>query len=161
MNVEIRQMYYEDVEIGDKAVTEGRTISEADIVNFAGVSGDYNSLHVDAVFAANSIGGQRVAHGLLIWSVGQGLYTKSPYNMSLQRQMRAMSSVNIRFRKPVLIGDTIHVVQECIEKSDTRPGSTAAKIIYKRTIINQRGEEVQVGEVSYLIAKRPAEEATE
>ena len=58
----IQQRYFEDMNIGDKDVSVGRTITEADIVNFAGISGDYNTLHTDAEFAKNSIAGQRLAH---------------------------------------------------------------------------------------------------
>jgi acyl dehydratase len=74
----LEQKYFEDMKVGDKCVSVGRTITEADIVNFAGISGDYNILHTDAEYAKTSIAGQRLAHGLLPLVVASGLYTAHP-----------------------------------------------------------------------------------
>ena len=150
----LKPIYFEDMQIGDTAVSPARTITEADIVNFACLTGDFNSLHTDAEFAKNSIAGQRIAHGMLVWSISIGLNTRTPYVMAQQKQMRAMTTTELKFRKPTLIGDTVHVVQEVVEKVDTRPGSDAAKVIFKRTVYNQRGEELIIGMVSQLVQKR-------
>jgi len=151
--------YYEDIAVGDRAVSAGRTITEADIVNFAGLSGDYNALHTDAEFAKGSIAGQRIAHGLLPFAVASGLYTRTAYNMATSPNLTAFTEIRSwKFRKPVVIGDTIRVEVEVIEKADTKPGSTSGKVVMRRTILNQRGEEVQSGEFVLLYRKRSAEE---
>ena len=66
-------LYFEDYEIGDSVTTQGRTITEADIVNFAALSGDWNPIHVDAEYAKGGMFGERIAHGLLGLSVATGL----------------------------------------------------------------------------------------
>ncbi|HET7376247.1 MAG TPA: MaoC/PaaZ C-terminal domain-containing protein, partial [Anaerolineae bacterium] len=68
-----RGLYYEEMEIGYKVVTAGRTISEADIMAFAGISGDWNAIHVDAEYAKTAGFGERVAHGMLVLSIATGL----------------------------------------------------------------------------------------
>jgi len=65
-------LYFEEFEIGDKVESVGRTITETDIVNFAGISGDWNLIHTDAEYSATQMFGQRVAHGLLILSIASG-----------------------------------------------------------------------------------------
>ncbi len=110
-----QQIYFEDMEIGDKVVSVGRTITEADIVSFAGLTGDYNTLHTDAEFAKGSIAGQRLAHGMLPLTYSSGLFTRTSYNQAMMAQMAALTEINWKFKKPVLIGDTIHVEQEVID----------------------------------------------
>ncbi len=145
--------YFEDMNIGDKSISQGRTITEADIVNFAGLSGDYNSLHIDAEFAKKSIAGQRLAHGLLIMTVASGLFTRTPYNLSLTKSLMAFTEMKSwQFVKPVVISDTIRVEVEVLEKIDIKPNR--GRVILKRTILNQRDEIVQTGETVMLIAKR-------
>ena len=150
-----QQIYFEDMEIGDKVVSVGRTITEADIVSFAGLTGDYNTLHTDAEFAKGSIAGQRLAHGMLPLTYSSGLFTRTSYNQAMMAQMAALTEINWKFKKPVLIGDTIHVEQEVIEKADPRPESDMGKVTFLRTIFNQRGEIVQQGEFKQLIRKYP------
>lgn len=150
----LEKKYFEDMKIGDKGISVGRTITEADIVNFAGVSGDYNILHTDAEYAKNSIAGQRLAHGLLAMVVASGLYTRTPYGMAMTGTLTAFTEVKSwKFKQPVLIGDTIHVEVEVIEKIDARPDSSSGKIVMRRTILNQRNEVVQVGDYVLLIKK--------
>ena len=75
-----QQIYFEDM---DKVVSVGRTITEADIVSFAGLTGDYNTLHTDAEFAKGSIAGQRLAHGMLPLTYSSGLFTRTSYNQAM------------------------------------------------------------------------------
>ena len=72
-----RGRYFEEFEAGMVIMTAGRTISESDIVNFAGLSGDYNQIHTDAQFAENTPYGKRIAHGLLVTSIASGLVMRS------------------------------------------------------------------------------------
>lgn len=154
---EQRVKYFEEIGVGDCAVSVGRTITEADIVNFAGLSGDYNTLHTDAEFAKGSIAGQRIAHGLLPLAVASGLYTRTAYNMATAPNLVALTEIRSwKFRKPVLIGDTIRVEVEVIEKVDSKPESGSGKVVLRRTILNQRDETVQTGEFVMLYRKRGA-----
>jgi len=150
----LKKMYFEDMQIGDKVVSVGRTITEADIVNFAGLSGDYNTLHTDAEFAKGSIAGQRIAHGMLPYVIASGLFTRTAYNLAIMEALTAFTEIRSwKFKKPVLIGDTIHVVAELIEKEDSRPESKNGKVVFRRTVINQKDEVVQEGEWVMLYKK--------
>ena len=154
----LEQKYFEDMKVGDKCTSVGRTVTEADIVNFAGISGDYNILHTDAEYAKTSIAGQRLAHGLLPLVIASGLYTRTPYGMSMTGTLTAFTEIKSwKFKKPVLIGDTVHVEVEIMEKIDARPDSASGKIVMKRTIFNQNNEVAQEGEFILLIKKRSAQ----
>ena len=154
----LEQKYFEDMKVGDKCTSVGRTVTEADIVNFAGISGDYNILHTDAEYAKSSIAGQRLAHGLLPLVIASGLYTRTPYGMSMTGTLTAFTEIKSwKFKKPVLIGDTVHVEVEIMEKIDARPDSASGKIVMKRTIFNQKNEVAQEGEFILLIKKRSAQ----
>lgn len=148
--------YFEDIAIGDKAISMGRTVTEADIVNFAGISGDYNTLHTDKEYAKESIAGERLAHGFLSLIISSGLYTRTYYNLSTLETLTAFTEIRSwRFRRPVLIGDTIHVEAVVTEKIDTKPEASNGKVVFHRAIVNQKGEIVQDGDCVFLIKKRP------
>ena len=108
-----RGLYFEEFETGMRITTPGRTITESDIVSFAGLTGDFNLIHTDAVYSASSPFGQRVAHGLLGLSIASGLGTRTGV---LEGTVMAFREINEwKFVKPVFIGDTIHVVMEVTE----------------------------------------------
>src|SRR5260370_8802450 len=95
-------LFFEDVEVGQEWISLGRTITEADIVNFAGLSGDFNPIHLDHEFARTTPFRRPIAHGLLIQSIGSGLGLYSP-------PMRTLAIMEIRewrFPEPVYTGDT-------------------------------------------------------
>ena len=151
----LEKKYFDDIEIGDNCISVGRTVTEADIVNFAGVSGDYNTIHTDAEYAKSSIAGQRLAHGMLVMVIASGLFTRTAYNLAITETLTALAEIRSwKFKKPVLIGDTIRVKVEFIEKSDPKPQSRSGIVVCRRTVINQRDEIVQVGEYVMMIKKR-------
>lgn len=151
----LQKKYFEDIVVGDRCISVGRTITEADIVNFAGISGDYNTLHTDAEYAKSSLAGQRLAHGLLVMVVASGLFTRTAYNLAITETLTALAEIKSwKFQKPVLIGDTVRVDVEFIEKTDSKPESKSGKVICRRTVLNQRDEVVQTGEYVMLIKKR-------
>ena len=134
--------FFEDLNVGDKTTTNARTVTEADIVSFAGLSGDYNPIHVDAAFAENTPFKERIAHGLLVLSIASGLFTSSDLNTSIKKNLIALMEVKCSFLKPVLIGDTIHVEAEIKEKKEIKkPGRGI--IIMERIVYNQKNEAVQ------------------
>lgn len=147
-----RGMYFEEFEPGLRIVTSGRTITETDLVRFAGLSGDYNQIHTDAEFAAGSVFGQRVAHGLLVLSIVSGLAVQSGFMEGTIMAFREIDSW--KFSRPVFIGDTIHVTLEVVEcKALPRLGGGA--IALKLHVLNQRDETVQTGTWTALIASKP------
>jgi acyl dehydratase len=148
----IRQgRYFEEFEVGDTVVSAGRTITEADIVNFAGLSGDYTQIHTNAEFARQSFFGQRVAHGLLGLSVASGLLTQLGI---IEGTVLALRGLTWKFSRPVFAGDTIHVSAEVVGcKSVPRLGGGA--VTFDLSVINQAGTVVQHGQLELLVASLP------
>jgi acyl dehydratase len=105
-------LYFDDLAVGDRQTTAGRTLTEADIVGFAGLSGDFNALHMDAEFAAGAPHGRRIAHGLLVLAIASGLSTRLPLMKLLEKSIFGLAGLECKWAKPVFIGDTLHVVLE-------------------------------------------------
>jgi acyl dehydratase len=146
-------LYYEEYEIGQKMVTRGRTITEADIVQFAGLTGDYNPMHTDAEFMKESVFGQRIAHGMLTLSYAVG----QAYQLGfMEGTILAFRGLEMKFSLPVFIGDTLHVELTVSEKKDAlRMGGGLITLDIK--IINQEGKSVQSGSWTVLAKSRAAE----
>ena len=146
-----RGLYFEEFEVGQKFTTAGRTVTEADIVAFAGLSGDYNQIHVDAEYSRHTPVGRRVAHGLLGLSIASGLAVQTGI---LEGTIIAFREINgWRFVKPVFIGDTIHVDLEVLEtKNLSRIG--AGVVLIGLDVRNQNDETVMKGTWAALIALR-------
>jgi acyl dehydratase len=137
---------YDDIKIGVEFVSPGRTVSETDIVLFAGLSGDYNVLHTDAEHMKSSQFGERIAHGLLGLTIQQGLAGRVVADIV----ELPFAGLSWKFRGPIRIGDTIHVVARVTDKRQAeRPGWGIVTIA--RRVLNQRGEVVQEGETQHLI----------
>ena len=146
-------IYYEDLEVGHTVTSPARTVTEADIVNFAGLSGDFNVIHTDAELTKITPFGQRIAHGLLGLSIASGLVARNPG--ADQHKIVAFLGMTWDFRKPVFIGDTIHVVQTVSSKRTTsKPG--LGSINYSQKVVNQRGEICQEGEWKTMYMMRHA-----
>jgi 3-hydroxybutyryl-CoA dehydratase len=108
---------FDQYNLGDTWVSRGRTITETDLVNFAGVSGDFFSLHTDEEYAKGTPFGQRIAHGLLVLSVSTGLMDLVP------GIVQAFYGIDrLRFTAPTFIGDTVHVELEVLEKHERKSG---------------------------------------
>ena len=134
-----KPLCFEEISVGQTWTSPGRTITETDVVNFASMTGDYNPLHVDKDFAANSHYGRQIAHGLLGVSWVAGLGSNSP-------NMKTVAFVSLHswdFLKPLYFGDTVHVETEVINK--TLHGRRTGKVQFRRTLINQRDEITQQG----------------
>jgi len=114
---------FREFQVGDIVVTAGRTITEADVVMFAGLTGDYNQLHTDAEFRTQSMFGQRVAHGLLGLSIALGMATRLGF---IEGTVLAFRELTWKFSLPILIGDTIHVKAPSL-RSRRCPGWVAAR----------------------------------
>jgi acyl dehydratase len=139
--------------VGRQWVTQRRTITESDVVTFAGLSGDFNPLHVDETFAAQGPFGRRVVHGLLVLSIATGLRQQSGVFYGVVRAFAEVKSW--RFLKPVFMGDTIMVVTTVV---DARPTSKPGQGIVEQRVdvVNQDADIVQSGIFVTMIAGRPS-----
>lgn len=151
-----RGLYFEEFEVGQRFYSTGRTISESDIVAFAGISGDYNQIHTDAQFAGSTPYGQRIAHGLLVTSVASGLIAQSGLIEGTVLAFREIN--NWKFTKPTFIGDTVHVEVDVQGKKVLRRlGGGAVEIAI--SVKNQNDEIVMKGLWTVLIISRSEDEA--
>jgi acyl dehydratase len=145
-------MYWEDVAVDRTFETAARTVTEADIVNFAGVSGDFNPVHTDALFAADSLFGQRIAHGVLGLSVATGLLSRTA--LLGPTAVAFLGINNWRFETPILIGDTLRVRATVTGKRPTRAADRG--ILYEQLqLVNQHDTVVQSGEFVVLVERQP------
>jgi acyl dehydratase len=149
--VQQRGLYFEEFQIGQKTISVGRTITESDIVSFAGLTGDYNLIHTDSEFSKTTPFGQRVAHGLLCLSIGMGLATRTGFIEGTVLAFREITEW--KFIKPVFIGDTIHVE---LEVMDTKPVRRigGGLIVIKAEIKKHSGEVTARGSWEALIASQ-------
>lgn len=147
-------IYFEDLGEGMEFLSPGRTMTEADIVNFAGLSGDFNVIHTDAELTKMTPFGQRIAHGLLGLSIASGLVARNPG--AEQHRLVAFLGMSWDFRNPIFIGDTIHVVQKVGGKrAISKPG--LGIVTYDVQVINQREQVCQEGQWKVMYMRRTAD----
>jgi acyl dehydratase len=139
---------FDDLCVGEAYRSPGRTVTEADIVIFAGLSGDYNVLHTDAEHMKSSLFGERIAHGLLVLSIQQGLLERG----MPARARESLVGIKWKFKGPVKIGDTLHVRARITAKRDSDK-SDWGLITIERDVVNQLGEVVQSGETEHLVGR--------
>jgi acyl dehydratase len=145
-------MYFEEFAIGHRITTAARTVTEADVVAFAALSGDWNPIHTDAEFAATTAFGERVAHGLLGLSIATGLAVRMGF---MDDTIIAFRSMEWKFSLPIKIGDTIHAVIEVAE-AQALPRLGGGQVTFNVEIVNQRGQVTQRGTWAMLVKSRPA-----
>jgi acyl dehydratase len=147
--------YLEDFKVGDKAVSLGRTITEADIVIFAGLSGDWNELHTNAEVMKGSQFGQRIAHGMLTLSIAYGLALRAR-GRPPPEILAFLGMDKVRFENPVFIGDTITVESEVIEARPSKTIPDAGILKFRNTVRNQNNESTATWETALLVRRKPA-----
>jgi 3-hydroxybutyryl-CoA dehydratase len=136
--------------VGTTTTSPRRTVTEADVVGFAGLSGDFNALHTDEVAASTTPFGTRIAHGLLGTSIASGLFTRTALSTSLQESLIALLGVDCRYVNPLRIGDTVHVKAEITELRPTSDPSRGV-VIVERRLVNHEGALIQVITTPMLI----------
>ncbi len=148
-------LWFEEFVEGVKVESRGRTITEADIVMFAGVSGDFNPMHTDAEFAKATQFGQRVAHGALIFSIGTGL----AYAMNiLEGTVIAFLGFEMKLRAPVFLGDTIKLTGSVVKRR-AMPTAGGGIVTLDIQIVKQDGSVVQKGEWTVMVKSKAANPA--
>jgi acyl dehydratase len=146
-----RGLYFEEFEIGQSIISAGRTVTEADVVGFAALTGDWTAIHTDAVYAAQHPLGQRVAHGLLGLSIASALAVRLGFVEGTVLAFREIGSW--KFSLPIYFGDTIHLRATVI---DTKPMRRlgGGLVTFKVELLNQEDRVVQRGTWGLLVMSR-------
>ena len=149
-----RGLYFEEFNVGDEITSPGRTITEADIVAFAALTGDWNQIHTDAEYARQTPFGERIAHGLLGLSVASGLAVRLGF---MEETVIAFMKVGEwQFRAPIRIGDTIRV-RATVEETRPMRRLGGGYVTFRVALLNQRDETVQRGTWTILVKFKPQE----
>ena len=150
MPLTARGMYFEEFKVGLEIETAARTITETDIVNFAGLSGDFNFIHTNAAAAKETPFGARVAHGMLVASIATGLAVQQGF---IDGTTLAFRELTWRFTKPVFIGDTVYVQ---IKVTETKPMARlgGGLVTFAAQVLNQSDEVVHKGDWKMLIKSK-------
>jgi acyl dehydratase len=146
-----RGLYFEEFEPGQEIITAARTITETDLVNFAGLSGDFNFIHTNAEAAQDTPFGARVAHGMLVASIATGLAVQQGF---IDGTTLAFRELTWRFTKPVFIGDTVHV-EVTVTQAKPMARLGGGLVTFDARVLNQRAEIVHKGEWQMLIKSKP------
>ncbi len=141
--------HFEEFAAGDEFTSRGRTITEADIVSFSGLSGDFVELHTNEEYARRSPFGRRIAHGALVFSISTGLMTQM--NLLAGTVIAFYGIDKLRFTGPVFIADTIRVIKRVAGLERKEKGGL---VTFDTKVVNQRGEPVLVYTDKLLIRTR-------
>ena len=141
-------LYFEEFQVGQSIKSVGRTITEADVVAFAALSGDWNALHTDAHHAAQQPFGQRVAHGLLVMAIASGLAMRLGFLEGTALAFREIGSW--KFSLPVFFGDTIHV-RAIVTETKPMARLGGGLVTLKIDVLNQDNKAVQRGTWGVLV----------
>lgn len=134
-------LYFEEFAVGDVTESVGRTITEADVVNFAALSGDWNLIHTDAEYSKAQMFGQRVAHGLLVLSIASGLAVRLGF---MEDTVIAFRGLEWKFARPVFIGDTVRL-RVTVDEKKVMARLGGGLVNFKLDVLNQKDEVVQRG----------------
>ena len=143
--------FFDDHQLDETMTTRGRTITEADVVAFAGLSGDFVELHTNEEYSKRGPFGRRIAHGALIFSVSTGLVTQMGEHGDTVIAFYGIDK--LRFTKPVFIGDTVRVRKRVVEL--TPKDEERGVVAFETTVVNQHDEPVIVYTDRILLRRRP------
>ena len=146
---QITTLAFSDLRVGDEFESPRRTVTETDVVNFAGLSGDYNPIHVDHHAAALSPFRRPVAHGLLGLAVVSGLASHSPRVDTIA----FLTIVEWKFLQPIFFGDTLHVVTR-VDALEPKSRGRRGIVTWHRRLVNQDGVTVQEGTTQTLVRNK-------
>lgn len=144
-------LFYEDLHVGQVFESVGRTVTDHDVMTFAGISGDFNQLHTDDEFAKKSAFGTRIAHGVLVLGIATGLTQRMGV---FDGSAIALLGLEWDFKGPVKINDTIHLRMTIGSMRESKKGDRGI-VVRDYEILNQRDDVVQTGKISVMIRKRP------
>lgn len=151
MSQEPTRLYYEDLNVGDEHLSTGRTVTETDVISFAGLSGDFNNMHIDEEFAKKTVFGTRVAHGLCVLSIASGLW----FTMPRLATVAFMGLEDWRFSGAVKFSDTIRITRKLAEKKEHKRPNMGF-LTFEVNVHNQNEEIVQKGRWVILVQRKEA-----
>ena len=143
---------FDDLVVGDEWESPRRTVTETDVVLFAGLSGDFNPLHVDHSLGQSSHFGRPVAHGLLGMAIATGLIRQAPRIDT----MALLAILEWKFHRPIVFGDTIHALSK-VEALQPHTNGRRGVVTWQRRVMNQDGHLVQEGRTQTLVRTRSRE----
>ena len=146
--------WFDDQRVGASDVTPGRTVSEADVILFGGLTGDLSELHTSEAYARTTDFGGRIAHGMLNLSLAHGLVTRTGHLAG--SGMALLGWNNVKFHAPVKLGDTVRARWTTIETRESRSRPEAGIVVDRIELFNQDGVLILSGDVAELVRKRPA-----
>jgi acyl dehydratase len=153
--MDVRRGYrFEDLHVGMAFRSPGRTITDADLVAFAGLTGDYSELHTSDVYAKNSQFGRRVAHGMLGLAYAHGLMWARTGELR-ETAVAFLGISDWRFLEPIFVGDTIFVNYRISELRDSRSKPTQAIAVFDVAVVDQDDRTLQRGSKALLVSKVP------
>ena len=147
------KLYLEDFKEGEEMISMGRTITESDVVMFAGITGDWNPLHTDEEFARTTVFGKRIAHGALGFIVHSGLFTRID-RIQRSATVAVLGFNEWRYTRPIFIGDTLRLKLKVISIRESATKKDRGVLTLKRELINQKDEVVQEGTSDTLVLRR-------
>ena len=137
---------FDQLAVGDEWASPRRTVTEADVVHFAGISGDFNPIHVDHESAKVGPFGKPVAHGLLGLAIASGLGSHAPRVETLA----FLAILEWHFREPIFFGDTVQLISR-VEVLETRARGRRGVVTWHKRLVNQHGKTVQEGRLQTLV----------
>jgi len=145
-----RGLTFEQFNVGDRFASQGRTVTEADVVAFAGLSGDFNPLHTDASFAQGTPFGERIAHGMLVAAMASGM---ANWTGVFEGTTLALMEQVLRYKGAVRLGDTVHLELEVAEKKETSKADRGV-VTFEARVVNQKGEGVIEGRWTLMMRRK-------
>jgi acyl dehydratase len=143
--------FWDDFAVGQKITSMGVTVTEAHLVNWAGLTMDFYPLHMDKEFASKTAFGERIAHGPLTFALAVGLLGRT--GIAEDSVIAWLGVDNMRLPAPVKIGDTIHVEAEVTHRRETKRGDQGVTVMCY-SVVNQRGETVMLFDMKFLMHRR-------
>ncbi len=150
MAYQSRGLTFDQFNLGDVFASPARTVTEADVVNFAGLSGDFNPLHVDETFARTTPAGGRVAHGMLVAAMATGM---ANWLGVFEGTTLALMEQVIQYKAPVKPGDTIHLELRVADKKPSSSKPDRGVIAFETEVCNQDGQPVVIGRWTLMMKR--------
>ncbi|MBU9726235.1 MaoC family dehydratase [Diplocloster modestus] len=146
--------FFEDVPLGySTASPYGRTVREADILNYAGISGEYAPIYIDDEYAKKSRYGGVIAQDMMLFTFTTSIDTNNELTAKMNRAILVSKGTkNWKIYGKAHVGDTIYTKSEIVDKIDNKP--TRGVIVTQMSILNQKGEVLQTGEYHLIVAKK-------
>ena len=149
MTTQTRGLTFDQFNVGDTFTSQARTVTEADVVNFAGLSGDFNPLHTDEQFGKTTPFGGRIAHGMLVAAMATGM---ANWTGIFEGTTIALMEQVIQYRGAVKFGDTIHLELKVLEKKETSKPDRGV-VIFETHVCNQEGKAVIEGRWTLMMRR--------